>query len=146
MQPYDLIVIGSGPGGQRAAIHVGRGAQDYLLPDHLDSYSLTRALRSAIERKNVEDALYLERERAVVTLNSIADAVLSTDISGHITYLNLVAETMTGWRHEEAVGKPLTEVFKIIDGATGKAARDPLEMAVEQNRTVGLTVNCILVR
>jgi len=53
---------------------------------------------------------------------------------------------MTGWRHEEAVGKPLTEVFKIIDGATGKAARDPLEMAVEQNRTVGLTVNCILVR
>src|SRR6266481_5611752 len=91
MQPYDLIVIGSGPGGQRAAIHVGRGAQDYLLPDHLDSYSLTRALRNAIERKAVEDALYLEKERPVVTLHSIGDAVLCTDISGRITYLNLVA-------------------------------------------------------
>jgi diguanylate cyclase (GGDEF)-like protein/PAS domain S-box-containing protein len=90
--------------------------------------------------------LNLEKERAVVTLNSIGDAVLSTDISGKITYLNLVAETMTGWPHQEAFGKPLAEVFKIIDGATRKAARDPLEMAVEQNKTVGLTANCILIR
>src|SRR6266446_1976748 len=146
MQPYDLIVIGSGPGGQRAAIHVGRGAQDYLLPDHLDSYSLTRALRYAIERKAVEDALYLEKERPVVTLNSIGHAVLCTDISGRITYLYLVAETMTGCCREEAIGKPLAEVFRIIDGSTRKTARDPMEMAVEQNRTVGLTVNCVLIR
>jgi diguanylate cyclase (GGDEF)-like protein/PAS domain S-box-containing protein len=140
-----ILILGGNVPEALAKEAVGRGAQDYLLPDHLD-YTLPRALRNAIERKVVEDALYLERERAVVTLNSIGDAVLSTDISGHITYLNLVAETMTGWRHEEAVGKPLAEVFKIIDGATGKAARDPLETAVEQNRTVGLTVNCILVR
>jgi diguanylate cyclase (GGDEF)-like protein/PAS domain S-box-containing protein len=125
---------------------VERGAQDYLLPDHLDSYSLPRALRNAIERKAVEDALYLEKERALVTLNSIGDAVLSTDISGNITYLNLVAETMTGWSRSEAIGKPLATVFRIIDGATRRPARDPMEMAVEQNRTVGLTVNCILIR
>src|SRR5258707_12230746 len=61
---------------------VGRGAQDYLLAGHLDSYSLSRALRNAIERKAVEDALYVEKERAVVTLNSIGDAVLCTNISG----------------------------------------------------------------
>src|SRR5207245_8609939 len=69
-----------------------------------------------------------------------------TDISGIVTYLNLVAETMTGWTREEAIGKPLAEVFRIIDGATRKTARDPMEMAVEQNRTVGLTVNCVLIR
>jgi diguanylate cyclase (GGDEF)-like protein/PAS domain S-box-containing protein len=125
---------------------VSRGAQDYLLAGHLDGYSLPRALRNAIERKAVEDALYLERERAVVTLNSIGDAVLCTNISGNITYLNLVAEAMTGWRREEAIGKPLAEVFRIIDGSTRKTARDPMEMAVEQNRTVGLTVNCVLIR
>src|SRR5580658_5585144 len=125
---------------------VSRGAQDYLPPDHLDSYSLARALRSAIERKAVEDALYTERERAIVTLNSIGDAVLSTDVSGNITYLNAVAETMTGWRNEEAIGKSLAEVFKIIDGTTRRTARDPMEMAVAQNKTVGLTVNCILIR
>ena len=125
---------------------VGRGAQDYLLAGHLDSYSLPRALRSAIERKAVEDALYVEKERAQVTLNSIGDAVLCTDIYGNVTYLNLVAEAMTGWHREEATGKPLGEVFRIIDGATRKGAQDPMEMAVQQNRTVGLTENCVLIR
>jgi diguanylate cyclase (GGDEF)-like protein/PAS domain S-box-containing protein len=140
-----ILILGNG-NEALAKEAVGRGAQDYLLAGHLDSYSLPRALRNAIERKAVEDALYVEKERAVVTLNSIGDAVLCTDISGSITYLNLVAETMTGWHREEATGKPLAEVFRIIDGSTRKTARDPMEMAVEQNRTVGLTVNCVLIR
>jgi diguanylate cyclase (GGDEF)-like protein/PAS domain S-box-containing protein len=145
--PYIPILVMGGNGNEALAKEaVGRGAQDYLLPGHLDGYSLSRALRNAIERKAVEDDLYVEKERAVVTLNSIGDAVLSTDISGKITYLNLVAETMTGWRREEAIGKSLAEVFRIIDGGTRKPVRDPMEMAVEQNRTVGLTVNCILIR
>ncbi|MGB7174470.1 MAG: EAL domain-containing protein [Candidatus Acidiferrales bacterium] len=125
---------------------VERGAQDYLLPDHLNSYSLPRALKNAIERKRVEDALFLERERAIVTLNSIGDAVLCTGNSGTITYLNLVAEAMTGWGRDEATGKPLSEVFRIIDGTTRETVRDPLEMAVSQNKTVGITPNCILIR
>jgi len=141
-----ILVLGGSANEALAKEAVARGAQDYLLPGHLDSYSLPRALRNAIERKVVEDVLYVERERAVVTLNSIGDAVLCTDISGNITYLNLVAETMTGWRREEATGKRLAEVFRIIDGSTRKTARDPMEMAVEQNRTVGLTLNCVLIR
>src|SRR6267143_6889056 len=140
-----ILILGGNVPEALAKEAVGRGAQDYLLPGHLD-YSLPRALRNAIERKAVEDALYVEKERAVVTLNSIGDAVLCTDISGIVTYLNLVAETMTGWTREEAIGKPLAEVFRIIDGLTRQAARDPMEMAVEQNRTVGLTVNCGLMR
>src|SRR5258707_467812 len=140
-----ILILGGNVPEALAKEAVGRGAQDYLLPGHLD-YSLPRALRNAIERKAVEDALYVEKERALVTLNSIGEAVLCTDISGKITYLNLVAESMTGWRREEAVGQPLAEVFKIVDGATRKTARDPMEMAVEQNRTVGLTVNCVLIR
>src|ERR1700683_465965 len=139
-----ILILGNG-NEALAKEAVSHGAQDYLLPDHLE-YSLPRALRNAIERKAVEDALYLEKERAVVTLNSIGDAVLCTDISGNIPYLNVVAETMTGWRREEATGKPLAEVFRIIDGSTRKTARDPMEMAVEENKTVGLTVNCILIR
>jgi diguanylate cyclase (GGDEF)-like protein/PAS domain S-box-containing protein len=141
-----ILILGGNVPEALAKEAVGRGAQDYLLPGNLDSYSLPRALRNAIERKIVEDALYVEKERALVTLNSIGDAVLCTDISGNVTYLNLVAEAMTGWRREEATGQPLAEVFRIIDGATRKTARDPMEMAVEENRTVGLTVNCILIR
>jgi diguanylate cyclase (GGDEF)-like protein/PAS domain S-box-containing protein len=141
-----ILILGGNDQEELAKQAVARGAQDYLLPDHLDAYSLARALRNAIERKFIEDALYVEKERAVVTLNSIGDAVLCTDVFGKISYLNLVAETMTGWRREEAIGKSLAEVFQIIDGATRKPARDPMEMAVEQNKTVGLTINCVLIR
>src|ERR1700730_14692137 len=143
----DIPILVLGNGNEALAKEaVGRGAQDYLLAGHIDSYSLPRALHNAIERKAVEDALFVEKERAVVTLNSIGDAVLCTDISGNITYLNLVAESMTGWPREEAIGKPLADVFRIIDGATRKTARDPMKMAVEQNKTVGLTPNCVLIR
>ena len=110
-----------------------RGAQDYLLKGHLDKYTLTRALRHVIERKKVEDALFIEKERAQVTLNSIGDGVLSTDASGNITYLNLIAESMTGWSREEALGRPLAEVFQIIDGTTREPARNPLDLAILQN-------------
>src|SRR6202042_2792176 len=106
--PEVPILVLSGKTLEAVAIQaVERGAQDYLLPGHLDSYSLPRALRNAIERKSVEDALYIEKERAVVTLNSIGDAVLCTNISGNVTYLNLVAEKLTGWTREEATGQPL---------------------------------------
>lgn len=121
------------------------GAQDYLLPAHLDALSLPRALRNAIKRKALEEALFFERERASVTLNSIGDAVLCTDVTGHITYLNLVAETMTGWSRDEAAGKPVVEVFHIIDSNTRAIAPNPLSTAILQNRTVGLSVDCSLI-
>ncbi len=129
-----------------ARLAVERGAQDYLVRGRLDSYSLPRAIRNSIERKGIEDALFIEKERAEVTLNSIGDAVLCTDISGYITYLNLVAESMTGWNRQEAIGQPLRTVFQIIDGATRCPVRDPMELAVEQNKTVGLTIDCVLIR
>src|SRR6202158_5403321 len=81
------------------------GAQDYLLEGHADSYSFARAIRNIIEREIARQELFTEKERAQVTLNSIGDAVLSTDISGNVTYLNAVAETMTvvqGGRREAA--------------------------------------------
>lgn len=125
---------------------VQHGAQDYLPKDHLDSYTLSRALRNMIDRKRAEDALFTEKERAQVTLNSIGDAVLCTDSSGNVTYMNIVAEQMTGWLRKEALGRPLADVFHIIDGVTRQPAQNPLEMAVAQNRIVGFTENCILIR
>lgn len=93
-----------------------------------------------------EEALFDERERAQVTLNSIGDAVLTTDASGNVTYLNLVAETMTGWTWKNALGRPLPEVFHIIDGATREIASNPAQRAVKEDRTVGLAADCVLVR
>jgi diguanylate cyclase (GGDEF)-like protein/PAS domain S-box-containing protein len=141
-----ILVLGSLGDEDIAKEAVNRGAQDYLLKIRLDSYSLTRALHSVIARKAVEDALFLEKERVQVTLNSIGDAVICTDISGNITYLNQVAERMTGWSGEEASGRPFGEVFQIIEGVTREQARNPMQSAVRQNQAVGLTSNCILIR
>ncbi len=146
--PHIPIMVYSGAGDEDLARQaVQRGAQDYLLRSHLDSYSLPRALRNAIDRKAAEDVLFLERERAQVTLDSIGDAVLSTDIAGNVAYLNSVAERMTGWPSEEARGRPLGEVLRIVDAATGlPAARGPMGLAVERDHPTALEPNSVLVR
>jgi diguanylate cyclase (GGDEF)-like protein/PAS domain S-box-containing protein len=123
-----------------------RGAKDYLLENQLDRDSLVRAIRNMAERETAEEALFVEKERAQVTLNSIGDAVISTDNEGSVTYLNIVAEQITGWTAAEAAGKPVEEVFEIIDSTTGKFCKSPLRTAIELNRTVGLTPNCVLRR
>src|SRR6202043_419227 len=122
------------------------GAKDYLLEDHLDIDSFVRAIRNMAERKTAEETLFTEKERAQVTLNSIGDAVLSTDLQGKVTYLNAVAEKITGWPREEANGREVDEVFVIIDGSTREPCENPLRAAIRKNRTVGLTPNCILIR
>jgi len=98
------------------------------------------------DRRDMEDALFVEKERAQVTLNSLGDAVVSTDISGNVAFLNLVAEKMTGWSCREAAGRSMAEVCRILDAADRQAIPNPMEMALGQNRTVHLPPNCILVR
>ena len=91
-------------------------------------------------------ALVFEHQRAKATLNSIGDAVLSTDIPGNVTYLNPVAERMTGWPPQEALGRPLSDVFQIVDATTREAARNPIDEAIQLDRIVRLTPNCLLIR
>ena len=94
----------------------------------------------------VQEALFEEKERAQVTLSSIGDAVLCTDISGKVTYLNPVAETMTGWTAADALGRPLGEVFRIIDGTTRQPADNPGQRAITENKVVGLAMDSVLIR
>lgn len=93
-----------------------------------------------------QEAFFEEKERAQVTLNSIGDAVLCTDISGKVTHLNPVAETMTGWATAGALGRPLGEVFRIIDGVTRQPADDPGQRAIAENKVVGLAMDSVLIR
>jgi diguanylate cyclase (GGDEF)-like protein/PAS domain S-box-containing protein len=95
---------------------------------------------------DVSAAARREVEAARDTLESIGDAVLSTDLSGRVTYLNLAAESMTGWSRAEAAGRPLADVLHIVTRGTRERARDPLSLAVALDKTVGLTADCILVR
>jgi diguanylate cyclase (GGDEF)-like protein/PAS domain S-box-containing protein len=105
-----------------------------------------RALRYAIERKVLEDALFAEKERAQVTLNSIGDAVACSDMSENLTFLNVVAEKLTGWSWQEAAGRPMAEVFRILDTTNREVIPNPMDMAVRRDQTVHLPANSILVR
>jgi len=125
---------------------VQRGAQDYLLKGRLDNYLLPKALGSMIDRAAHAEALFEEKERAQVTLNSIGDAVLSCDVSSRVTYLNKVAEQLTGWTGEKASGRPIEDVFHIIDATTRSTIPNPMAMAIREDRTVMLAPNSLLLR
>lgn len=118
-----------------------------------EAHWLPDALRYVTQRKNAEAALHAaeeilfeEKERAQVTLNSIGDAVLVTDLQGNVTYVNPVAEVLTGWTNPVAAGRPLADVFDIIDGGTREPAENPALQAIREDRAVGLAANCVLRR
>jgi len=97
------------------------------------------------ERRASEEQKFVERERAEVTLNSIGDAVMTTDTQGNVTYLNAEAEGLTGWTRAESFARPLEEVFDVTDGLTGQHAQDPSRLAIEHNKKVRLKGSYILV-
>ena len=140
-----LVVLTGLDDESLAAQALQEGAQDHLIKGQVDARGLLRALGYAVERKIMEEALFVEKERAQVTLNSIGDAVICTDVSGNITFLNIVAEKITGWSWKEAAGRPMVEIFKILDATTRETIPNPMEYAVGQDRTVHLPTNCILI-
>ena len=141
-----ILILTSREDEDIARLAVHRGAKDRVLKEHIDRYSLRAALRQILERAAVDDALFAERERAQVTLNSIGDGVISTDRNGQVTYLNPVAERMTGWSRDTAAGRMVSDVIRIVDGDTREPAPSPMESAAGRNRTVGLARNSVLVR
>jgi diguanylate cyclase (GGDEF)-like protein/PAS domain S-box-containing protein len=108
--------------------------------------NITEQNRHAVQHKIMEEALFDEKERAQVTLNSIGDAVLCTDKSGNITYLNAVAEKMTGWSYLEAASQPMRKILNILDSKTRQTIQSPLEMEAGQSRTMHSSPHCILIR
>lgn len=94
---------------------------------------------------SVEDTLAREKELLATTLASIGDAVIVTDAQGHITYINTEAERLTGWRNTEAIEKPLTDVFKIIDERTRRSAANPVERTLRDGVVFGLANHTILI-
>ena len=147
--PRVPILILSGADTEEMARQAVRlGAQDYLLKNQADGYRLRQAVRAMINRSAAE-AIMAENESANVTLDLIGEAVLRTDIHGTVTYLNRVAEKMTGWSREEALGRPVADVLRIIDGISGGAVRNAVEIVIQEDKTASVTANCtncILVR
>ena len=106
---------------------------------------LIGAIQDITARKQIEQALQDSREMLQVTLDSIGDAVITTDNEGRVLWLNPVAERMTGWLKAEATGRPLRQVFVTLDDETRRPAADPVHACIESGRTTGLARNTLLI-
>ncbi len=146
--PFILV---SGTVGEEIAVEAMRcGANDYIMKDNLARLvpAIERELRECRERadrRRTEEALYQERERALITLHSIGDGVITTDAEGRVDYMNPVAEHVTGWTYGDAQGYLLTEVLPLIDEATRHPAESPADISLRTGRVVTLSEQCILV-
>lgn len=102
-------------------------------------------LRDISERKKAEHMLAGEKERLAVTLKSIGDGVIATDISGRITIMNGIAEKLTGWTLEEAEGKEFSTVFHIVNEMTGEVCENPVQKVITSGEIVELVNHTMLI-
>jgi PAS domain S-box-containing protein len=103
------------------------------------------SFRDITDRRRAAEALQRQSEWLRITLSSIGDAVISTDVDGRVTFLNGVAEDLTGWNRAEAVGRPLTEIFHIINQLTRQPVENPASRALREGKIVGLANHTLLV-
>jgi diguanylate cyclase (GGDEF)-like protein/PAS domain S-box-containing protein len=98
------------------------------------------------ERRLYEEALFREKERAQITLQSIGDGVVTTDAHGRVEYLNPVAEELTGWRLEDGLGRSIDEIFKSFHEETCEPLENPMTVAVRRGRSVKSVRPMLLIR
>jgi len=113
---------------------------------HAGTADLRQSEARFAEREQSEIALFAEKERLRVTLSSIGDAVITTDTRGNVTYLNPVAEAMTGWRNDEAAGLPLRDVFIIVNEHSNELAPNPVESVLRSGQPSALAADTLLVQ
>ncbi|MGD8913432.1 MAG: EAL domain-containing protein [Candidatus Thiodiazotropha sp.] len=102
-------------------------------------------VRDITERKRYQEALFNEKERALVTLQTIGDAVITTDREGLIEHMNPVAEKLTGYFVGEVVGSTLDTVFQVIDEITRQKAENPVEACLSRGELVSLSRHSLLI-
>jgi diguanylate cyclase (GGDEF)-like protein/PAS domain S-box-containing protein len=141
-----LVVLTGLDDESLAAQALQEGAEDYLIKGQIETRGLMRSLRYAIERKSMAEALGVEKERAIVTLNCIGDAVASTDTHGNVTFLNVAAEALSDWPVGDAVGRPLSEIFNILDCGNRRQPLHENGLDTIGLGTVRFPATCILIR
>ncbi|WFM70676.1 diguanylate cyclase [Halomonas sp. CKK8] len=129
--------LGSAAFPAEQPLRQGHPPRTEVLPERTATRTSRRCLAAALEA---------EKRWARAALGAIGDAVLTIDLRGTVTYMNRVAETLTGWSQREAIGAPLSRVFPLVDGKTHRTAITPGRRAIEENRAVGLALDGVLVR
>lgn len=120
--------------------------EERLLKDENGAITGIRTtIQDITEQKYIEQELRESEERFKVTLYSIGDGVITTDMNGDVLHMNPVAEKMTGWTESEAQGKSVTEVFQIHSEETRHTVENPVHRVLREGLVVGLANHTILV-
>ncbi|NCF60863.1 MAG: EAL domain-containing protein [Gammaproteobacteria bacterium] len=98
------------------------------------------------ERKLYEEALFRQKESAQITLQSIGDGVITTDASGNVEYVNPVAEELTGWKVDDASGRPIDEIFRGFHEETCEPLENPLAVSIRRDRAIKSVRPTLLIR
>ncbi len=120
------------------------GPFGYILKP-FEERDLATQIEMALYRHQADRQLRQQREWLRVTLTSIGDAVIATDAEGRITFVNPVAESLTGWKAEEAAGQPVQCVFRIVNEQTGQPLEEPVARVLREGRAVELANHAALV-
>lgn len=120
------------------------GPFGYILKP-FDERDLATQIEMALFRHQADQQLRQQREWLRVTLASIGDAVIATNAEGRVAFLNPVAESLTGWKAEEASGQPIESVFRIVNEQTGRALEEPVARVLRERRAVELANHAALV-
>lgn len=154
------VIMLTGQGDEELAVELMKaGAADYIPKGRLSPEHLTKSVRSAVRfyraqlaasqaheaRQRAEEALRKSEQMLATTLKSIGDAVIATDATSHVTFMNVVAETLTGWTEAEAAGRPLAEVFHIINEETRVEVESPVAKSIREGTIVGLANHTLLI-
>ena len=106
---------------------------------------VSKTARDITERKQAAAALAAQEEWFRVTLGSIGDGIIASDPDGHVTYMNGVAETLTGWTNDAAKGTPLVDVFHIVNETTRQPVANPAGLVIRSGHVVGLANHTVLI-
>ncbi len=134
-----IAVICSLDDGDIASQSVKRRAIYYTLNRNCDSDHISHALDNLIHLKSVEESLSIKKNRAQLTFDSMGGATPAMEMPEDAAYPNLVAESVTGWARADGVGRPLAEMFRIINDSPREIRWNPAEPAIPKDKTAGLT-------
>jgi diguanylate cyclase (GGDEF)-like protein/PAS domain S-box-containing protein len=143
-----ILIVSGADGEETARQAVRRGARDYVIKSPADGYRLRRTVRTLLDSR-AADIRLSENEVANMTLDTIGEAVLRADLLGNVTYLNRAGVKMTGWSREEAQGRPVADVLRIVDGGSCALVGTALGQGIDEDKaasSIASCTNCILVR
>ena len=145
-----FIIISGTIGEEIAVSSLKSGAHDFMVKGRLARLipALQREIREVAERLarvQSQDALRRSEQSLATTLNSIGDAVIATDVNGHVVRMNPVAEALTGWHLEEAHGRPIDEIFGLLNEETRSPVESPTARVLREGVVVELASRSVLV-